>query len=51
MNIIRSTSQSYFHLSLIFIEMKFYSLTFCVISTMKSMNVCNDKVNYDEIII
>ena len=47
MDIMWAASQSDFHLSFIFIEMNFYSLSF-------SCDVCNevhDQVNYDEIII
>ena len=35
----------------IFIEMKFIHCHSCVIFVMKSMSMCNDYVNYDEIII
>ena len=34
-----------------FIEMKFIHCHSCVIFAMKSMSMCNDYVNYDEIII
>ena len=34
-----------------FIEMKFIHCHSCVMFAMKSMSMCNDKVNYDEIII
>ena len=55
MGIMWPASQSYFHLLFIFIEMKFYSLSFLcdeiIMFAMKSMNICNDQVNYDEIII
>ena len=34
-----------------FIQMKFIHSHSCVMFAMKSMNMCNDKVNYDEIII
>ena len=34
-----------------FIEMIFIHFHSCVIFAMKSMSMCNDKVNYDEIII
>ena len=36
---------------LMFIEMKFIHCHSCVMLAMKSMNMCNDYVNYDEIII
>ena len=49
MGIMWPESQSHFHLSFIFIEMNFYSLSF--LCAMKSMNICNDQLNYDEIII
>ena len=48
MAIMWCASQSHFHLLFIFIEMNFYS---CVMFAIKSMNICNDEVNYDEIII
>ena len=35
----------------IFIEMKFIHCHSCVMFAMKSMSMCNDYVNYDEIII
>ena len=44
MDIIWLASQSYFYLFL-------YSLSFLCGICKKSMNVCNDQVNYDEIII
>ena len=34
-----------------FIEMKFIHCHSCVMFAMKSMSMCNDYVNYDEIII
>ena len=34
-----------------FIEMKFIHCHYCVMFAMKSISMCNDKVNYDEIII
>ena len=34
-----------------FIEMKFIHCHYCVMFAMKSMSICNDLVNYDEIII
>ena len=34
-----------------FIEMKFIHCHSCVMFVMKSMSMCNDYVNYDEIII
>ena len=34
-----------------FIEMKFIHYHSCVMFAMKSMSICNDLVNYDEIII
>ena len=34
-----------------FIEMKFIHSHSCVMFAMKSMSMCNDYVNYDEIII
>ena len=34
-----------------FIEMKFIHCHCCVIFAMKSMSMCNDYINYDEIII
>ena len=34
-----------------FIEMKFIHYHSCVMFAMKSMSMCNDYVNYDEIII
>ena len=34
-----------------FVEMKFIHCHSCVMFAMKSMSMCNDKVNYDEIII
>ena len=34
-----------------FIEMKFIYCHSCVMFAIKSMSMCNDKVNYDEIII
>ena len=34
-----------------FIEMKFIHCHSCVMFAMKSISMCNDKVNYDEIII
>ena len=34
-----------------FIEMKFIHCHYCVMFEMKFMNICNDYVNYDEIII
>ena len=34
-----------------FIEMKFIHCHSCVMFIMKSMSMCNDLVNYDEIII
>ena len=45
------TSQSHFHLLFIFIEIKNFHCHSCVMFTMKFMNICNDQVNYDEIII
>ena len=39
------------YISLMLIEMKFIHLHSCVIFAMKSMSICNDQVNYDEIII
>ena len=39
------------YISFMFIEMKFIHWHSCVIFAMKSMSICNDKVNYDEIII
>ena len=36
---------------LMFIEMKFIHFHSCVMFAMKSMSMCNDYVNYDEIII
>ena len=51
MGIMWPSSQSYFHLLFIFIEMKFIHYHSCVMFAMKSMNICNDQVNYDEIII
>ena len=38
-------------ISLMFIEMKFIHYHSCVIFVMKPMTICNDYVNYDEIII
>ena len=34
-----------------FIQIKFIDCYSCMMFTIKSMNICNDKVNYDEIII
>ena len=34
-----------------FIEMKFIDCHSCAIFVMKSLSICNDYVNYDEIII
>ena len=41
------TSQSDFYLSFIFIIMKYMGVIFL----MKYISICNDQVNYDEIII
>ena len=38
-------------ISFIFIEMKFIHYLSCVIFVMKFISICNDLVNYDEIII
>ena len=35
----------------LFIEIKFIHFHSCVMFLMKSMSICNDQVNYDEIII
>ena len=51
MDIMWHASQSHFHLLFIFIEIKFYSLSFLSDVCNESMNICHDQVNYDEIII
>ena len=38
-------------ISFLLIEMKFIQCHSCVMLVMKSMSVCKDQVNYDEIII
>ena len=38
-------------ISYIFIKIKCIHCYSCVMFVMKSMRICNDKVNYDEIII
>ena len=38
-------------ISFMFIEMKFIHYHSCVMFSMKSMSICNDSMNYDEIII
>ena len=38
-------------ISLMFIEIKFIHCYSCVMFAMKSMSICNDHMNYDEIII
>ena len=38
-------------ISFMFIEMKFIHCHLCVMFVMKFMNICNDQMNYDEIII
>ena len=51
MGIMWSASQSHVHLLFILIEKNFIHCHSCVMFVIKSMNICNDQVNYDEIII
>ena len=37
------------HISFMFIKIKFIHCHFCVIFVIKSMSICNDLANYDEI--
>ena len=39
------------YISFMFIEMKIIYFHSCMMFAMKSMSICNDYVNYDEIII
>ena len=51
MDIMWPTSQSHFHVSFIFIKIIFFHCYFSVIFAMKSINIYNDYVNYDQITI
>ena len=51
MGIMWPASQLHVHLLFIFIEMNFIHCHSCVMFAMKSMNICNDQVKYDDIII
>ena len=42
---------TFLYISFIFIKIKFIHFHSCVMFIMKSMNICNDKVNFNELII
>ena len=50
-DIMYPTSQSYLHLTFIFIEINFYSLSFLSDFCNEVISICNDQVNKDEMIL